>query len=148
MTVQNELSSGYLVVKNVVDELDRLVTELLDRDISLSISKNIVINITELLREEYTADVTRFKILTYQVGFIIDRISYPSGCTAYDLIVFTDTKINNLEQVGLSDLIGLFDIDLANYKLLSKCTFHFNRMYRPDQFDMIPSIKFTSVVSL
>ena len=139
----SEQPKGLSIIKNVMDELHILISQY-----GLHAVKNKIVNVTELIKANYTEDISHFKVLTSQICFIIDKTYYQScltqnGKESYALIIFADNKAANLAQINLSDMIGLFDVDLSTYKYLSKCTFHFNTMYHKDQFDMIPAIRYT-----
>lgn len=142
MSKNEVVTRGLSVIENVMEELHLLISEF-----GLNILQSVIVNVTELIKDDYAEDVTKFRVITSKVGFIIDHMYCPptnlgpDAKTSYNLIIFTDNKISGLEQVNLSDTIGLLDVDLTNFKYLSKCTFHFNRLYNTDQFNMIPSIR-------
>lgn len=140
----NSLSRGLSVIRSVMDELHILI-----RDYNIKISKNTIVNVTEIIKEVYTENITEFRVLTSEVGFLITDIINPPkfsedvyNKSSYLLSIFSDNNISRLEQIGLSDMLGLFGVDLTKFTYLSKCTFHFNKLYRVEQLDMIPSIEY------
>ena len=138
--VKTKLPKGLGIINKVMDELHSLI-----EDHDLHILKNTIINVSEAIKEEYEADVSEFKILTSQMNFIIDEVKVsksPDLGRIYHLIIFPDNKVGNLEQLILPDLLDIVGIDFTKYEYLSKCTFHFNKLYYTDQFHMIPSIKY------
>jgi len=148
--LKQEDPKGLFVIKKVIDEIHSLSN--LNREFYLSIVKNVIIDISQAVSEEYSADVSKFKVLTSKIGIIIESFAYTSDYKSTDdcdpkntyyLKVFSDNKIDNLEQLNINDMLGLFDVDLINYPYLSKCTFRFNRLYNSDQMSMIPSIWYT-----
>jgi hypothetical protein len=155
--VENNSPKGISVIKNVMDELHDIIKKY-----NIKFINNTIINVTELIKEAYSEDVTQFKVLTSEIGFLITEFyspdlsspedrpskSYSKSYSSdnrfprYVLSIFSDNNIGRLEQVNLSDMLGLFGVDLTKFTYLSKCTFHFNKLYRPEQLDMIPSFQY------
>lgn len=150
-----EFSEGLSVIKSVVDDIHDLMQIFSYNSDRLNLFKNTIIDVTELIKEKYSKDVTKFKILTSRVGFIINSVEelhddcYLNGKSYnYHLIIFADNKIDKLEPISLADLLGLFDLDMTDYAYLTNCTFHFNRSYNVDQFNMIPAVQFVYEMNL
>jgi len=147
------LEIGNLREEDIPDNL-KIINEVINEFHTLTkylrLEKNTIFNVTELIREAYSADINKFKVVTSQISFIITKIfsnfpyigSKPSQyrLTEYELIIFADNKVDNLEKINIGETVELLDIDLMSFKNLSKCTFHFNRLYLENQFNMIPGI--------
>jgi hypothetical protein len=127
------LPKGLSVIKEVMNELHTLI-----RDYNINIEKNTIINVTELIKEVYTEDVTKFKVITSSIGILIAYTNDKS----YTVLVFSDNSIEKLAPVNMTDTLGLLDVDMTKFAYLSKCTFHFNKLYLPNQLDMIPSFEY------
>ena len=115
---------------------------------NLTILDNTIIDVTELIKEEYEKDLENFKVLTSRIVFIISNVEYRESDNkiVYGLHVFSDKRVTSLDQINLTDILGLFDIDLIKFKYLPRCTFHHNLLYNKDQFDMIPATLVDHVV--
>lgn len=130
------------VISMGINIIDKLVEELysLTREYNINLEANTVINITQLIKDKYEENLEDFKVLTSQIGFIINNQFGGEYGQSWNILIFSDDKISNLAQINLSDMIGLYNVDFLDYKYLSKCTFHFNRLYSNDQLSMIPSM--------
>lgn len=143
---------GMTVVRAVVNEMDELREKY-----NISLRKETIVNITELIRDKYTEDVTQFRVLTSSINIILNKVYlegfYKNETTELieapyiaDVTIFSDNRVSGLDLINLSDLVGLMDGDLSEFPNLSKCTFHTNRLYNKDQMDMIPSISYKYVM--
>lgn len=136
MIKENE-PKGLSIIKNVMSELHKLISEY-----SLRVFNSIIVDISQLINEEYASDISRFRVITSQIGFVIEGTIGFDHPEKYSLLIFSDNRISSMDQVNLADMLGLFDVDLTTFPYLSKCTFHLNRLYNTEQIKMIPSIKY------
>lgn len=134
----NENLKGMNIIESILEEL---ITIMIDYD--LNIMKNTIIDVTHVIKEKYESDVTAFKVLTSHIGVVIEDYKWldDENIIEVQAKVFADDKISSLAQININDMLGLLDLELSSFVNLSKCTFHFNRLYNEDQFGMIPSIK-------
>lgn len=127
------------IIYNVIEELKDIKEK-----VNINLYDSIIVNISELIKEEYSKDITEFKVLTSTVGLILTMNENVLRSTTR-AIVFVDDKIKNLESVNLTELLGLVGVDLTKYKYLSKCNFLLNRLYLKDQINMIPGLIFENI---
>jgi hypothetical protein len=140
---------GLDVIESVIADIHSLLKEL-----NIKLVKNVIFDVTESVKEAYTADVTEFKVVTSHINFIIkDIVQHSVGIevvrnsVTYTILVFADSKVDNLEKVNLGEVTELFGVDLMEYTNLSKCNFHFNKLYLESQFNMIPCVEYKIVYS-
>ncbi len=143
--VKEKNPMGISVIKKVIDDLHKL-----EINKNFQLEKNVIFNVSDLINSEYSSDLDKFRVATSQINFIIKSINknveasynydYTKDIYNYDILIFTDNKSSNLDQVNLTDLLGLFDIDINEYQYLSRCTVHVNRLYLPEQISMVPCI--------
>jgi hypothetical protein len=139
---------GLESITKVVDDLFDLWKLMGSDKNNIPFRRNVIFNVTELINSEYALDLEKFRVMTTQINFIINDVEIRSGHIIYDLMIFPDNKVSNLEQVNLIDLLGVFDINLDNFTHLSKCPIHLNRLYLPEQFNMIPCLKYSYFIKL
>ena len=138
---------GITVARKVVSELSELYEKY-----NILLTKHTIVNITEAIRDRYTEDVTKFRVLTSNISLIVDKFYrnetpvHGSSPIMVDVIIFSDKRVESLPQVNLSDMIGLMDGDLSEFPYLSKCTFHNNGIYNMDQLHAIPSISYRYIL--
>lgn len=133
----NENLKGMDIIESILEELTTIMI-----DYNLNLMKNTIVDVTQVLKEKYESDITAFKVLTSHIGFVIEDYNWLSdGHTIkVEAKIFADDKISSLAQININDTLGLLDLELSSFVNLSKCTFHFNRLYNEDQLGMIPSI--------
>lgn len=132
---------GEQIIDGVIEEVIKIQNKYNIRFID-----SIIINITELIKEEYTKDLSKFQVLTANVGVIFtqDYLDRSNGDGNFKpiskAIIFNDENITNLPQTNLREIVSLVGGNFEDYKYLSRCTFHLNKIYKSEEIQYIPGI--------
>lgn len=124
---------GEQIIDGVIEEVIKIQNKYNIRFID-----SIIINISDLIKEEYTKDLSKFQILTASVGVIFTQ-DY-SDKSISKAIIFNDENITNLPQTNLREIVSLVGGNFEDYKYLSRCTFHLNKIYKSEEIQYIPGI--------
>lgn len=142
---------GKKAIRIILEELATLTREL-----PLDIYESTIIDITDAVNHAYDEDYKTynelFRSISGTMGMIVqtvsdEKVSMFEGTETRTKVnmmvgtVFSDRNINQQEDINIADLLTLYNLDITNYKMLSKCKFVKNRLYSKDQIDMIPSVK-------
>lgn len=132
---------GEQIIDGVIEEVIKIQNKYNIRFID-----SIIINITELIKEEYTKDLSKFQVLTANVGVIFtqDYLDRSNGDGNFKpiskAIIFNDENITNLPQTNLREIVSLVGGNLEDYEYLNRCTFHLNKIYKSEEIQYIPGI--------
>ena len=132
---------GERIIDGVIEEVINIQNKYNIRFIN-----SIIINISDLIKEEYTKDLNKFQVLTASVGVIFTQdysdISNDEGNfkPISKAIIFNDENITNLPQTNLREIVSLVGGNFEDYKYLSRCTFHLNKIYKSEEIQYIPGI--------
>lgn len=125
------MTEGMTVVNGVIVEL-----QYIRDDIGLHLTNSLIVDVSEAIKLEYSMDLTKFKTLTATVGLMfIDHAVYDER-----VVVFNDESIKNLPPIDLRELLGVYGIDLEEYKYLKNCKFYINKIYKASEINQIPGI--------
>lgn len=124
---------GEQIIDGVIEEVIKIQNKYNIRFID-----SIIINISDLIKEEYTKDLSKFQVLTASVGVIFTQ-DY-SDKSISKAIIFNDENITNLPQTNLREIVSLVGGNFEDYKYLSRCTFHLNKIYKSEEIQYIPGI--------
>lgn len=132
---------GEQIIDGVIEEVIKIQNKYNIRFID-----SIIINISDLIKEEYTKDLSKFQVLTASVGVIFTQ-DYSDRSNGDDnskpvskAIIFNDENITNLPQTNLREIVSLVGGDFEDYNYLSRCTFHLNKIYKSEEIQYIPGI--------
>ncbi len=128
--------------------IDGVIEEVIDiqNKYNIRFIDSIIINISDLIKEEYTKDLIKFQVLTASVGVIFTQdysdISNDEGNFKLisKAIIFNDENITNLPQTNLREIVSLVGGNFEDYKYLNRCTFHLNKIYKSEEIQYIPGI--------
>lgn len=128
--------------------IDGVIKELIDiqNKYNIRFIDSIIIDISDLIKEEYTKDLSKFQVLTASVGVILtkDYSNISIGAGDFDpifkAIIFNDENITNLPQTNLREIVSLVGGNLEDYEYLNRCTFHLNKIYKSEEIKYIPGI--------
>lgn len=132
---------GEQIIDGVIEEVIKIQNKYNIRFIN-----SIIINISDLIKEEYTKDLSKFQVLTASVGVIFtqdysDRSNGDGNFKPISkAIIFNDENVTNLPQTNLREIVSLFGDNFEDYKYLSRCTFHLNKIYKSEEIQYIPGI--------
>lgn len=132
---------GEQIIDGVIEEVIKIQNKYNIRFID-----SIIINISDLIKEEYTKDLSKFQVLTASVGVIFtqDYLDRSNGEGSFKpiskAIIFNDENITNLPQTNLREIVSLVGGNFEDYKYLSRCTFHLNKIYKSEEIQYIPGI--------
>lgn len=132
---------GEQIIDGVIEEVIKIQNKYNIRFID-----SIIINISDLIKEEYTKDLSKFQVLTANIGVIFtqdysDRLNgYGNFEPISKAIIFNDENITNLPQTNLREIVSLVGGDFEDYKYLNRCTFHLNKIYKSEEIQYIPGI--------
>lgn len=132
---------GEQIIDGVIEEVIKIQNKYNIRFID-----SIIINISDLIKEEYTKDLSKFQVLTASVGVIFtqdysDRSNDDGNFKPISkAIIFNDENITNLPQTNLREIVSLVGGNFEDYKYLSRCTFHLNKIYKSEEIQYIPGI--------
>lgn len=133
---------GEQIIDGVIEEVIKIQNKYNIRFID-----SIIINISDLIKEEYTKDLSKFQVLTANVGVIFTQEYFSTDWNAdgnfkpiSKAIIFNDENITNLPQTNLREIVSLVGGNFEDYKYLSRCTFHLNKIYKSEEIQYIPGI--------
>ena len=140
MDVMDGRPKGIIIINSILREVHKLISPNISSNSELF--KNIVIDFTELLKDEYSRNINDFKTLTSNVGLSI-LVSEGFNHRTNEVVIenlaakaYVIPRGETMQSINMYDLLNLQGIDLNDYEVLSKCEFLLNNSSYIKNFDL------------
>lgn len=130
---------GRKKINEIIVELKTLVDLT-----NLNIMDSLIIDISDVIKEEYSKNLDEFKVLTSSIGMLFNGELYETYTGKVEsaiVIIFNDESINTLPQTNIRELLELYGQDLNEFENLAKCKFYINKIYKKEQISQIPGLR-------
>lgn len=140
MAIMDGRPKGIIIINSILREVHKLISPNVSSNSELF--ENIVIDFTELLKDEYSRNINDFKTLTSNVGLSI-LVSEGFNHRTDEVVIenlsaktYVIPRGETMQSINMYDLLNLQGIDLNDYEVLSKCEFLLNNSSYIKNFDL------------